>query len=528
MPFIIALEDAGLSRSPNSQDIDAVVFSGQRLAIDWVQRQDNHNGLGQVRLAGNYTCPESRTVLSVGDLRFINSSRFDIPVSAWILGQSKETAPTGISTPRLATTASGESMIPPEVAIINHYYEGCRLEAYVDPRTGGLPITIGWGSTFYTDMSPVRMGDKITRQQADELYAYNCYHRFWKVLEAKVPYWREMTPKQQAALCSFAYNMGADFYGHPECSTITRNLRDRDWDAIPGALPMYRNPGENVEVGLGRRRRAEGLMWIGVEPLAACQQAEQEIHDSADCLRYEQQLKSISIRPNATPNPTATHGQEIVQITPVHDAKITNRLGIWLPNPGVTDFTIPVKHYTQCDNKGGRGYRECFKTSCTMLADYLTGGKLSSIKDQRGLPEPEDAYQSFMGGDTTLAEVHIAALKQIGIEAYFSQSASVRDVESSLDCGIPVPIGVKYKDGGHWLFVNGRGPKGWDVLCPYGLRDGATNAWVQIFQAEEDAKMDTFSTALLRRIFTDLGPEMGWALFVTAVNGIPTGVKVGL
>ena len=84
MPFIKAREDAGLSRSPNSQDIDALVREGQTIAVDWVQAQDNGNGLVQIRLAGNYTCPESHNVLTVGDLRFANSTRFEIPASAWI------------------------------------------------------------------------------------------------------------------------------------------------------------------------------------------------------------------------------------------------------------------------------------------------------------------------------------------------------------------------------------------------------------------------------------------------------------
>jgi hypothetical protein len=192
-----------------------------------------------------------------------------------------------------------------------------------------------------------------------------------------------------------------------------------------------------------------------------------------------------------------------------------------------------VKHYTQCDNSGGRGARECFKTSCTMLADYVTNGKLSKMQKDKGFPEPEDVYQSFMDGDTTVATVHVRALKKLGIEAYFTQTASIKDVESSLDCGIPVPIGVKYKPdapggGGHWVLVNGRGPKGWDVLCPYGIRNGSTDVWIQIFQREADAKADSFSLGLLKAIFTDLGPENGYAIFVTAVNGIPTGVKTEL
>lgn len=46
--------------------------------------------------------------------------------------------------------------------------EGCELEAYPDPETGGAPWTIGWGNTRL-DGRPVRQGDRITQDQADEL-----------------------------------------------------------------------------------------------------------------------------------------------------------------------------------------------------------------------------------------------------------------------------------------------------------------------------------------------------------------------
>lgn len=535
MPYIIAKEDAGLSPNESPQFADSYVPAGAKIGIEWIKPTDNPN-LATIRLAGPYTFPGSTEPLATGSVRYLNPARFQIPGDAWVIphrNSSDSSSRVSSSSPSTVRSPGVDALIPPEVAAINHYFEGCRLKAYVDPRTGGLPITIGWGSTFYKDMSPIQLGDQITQDEADELYTFNCYHRFWKVLEKKIPYWQDMSTKQQAALCSFAYNMGADFYGDKDCVTITSNLHDRNWSAVPGTFMMYRNPGEKVEVGLGRRRRAEGLMWIGMEPADACRQAVQEIHTPADCEHYEQKLKRNPPRLQGTPE-SAPERDQPVQSEPVHRRhEDVNPLGIWMPAPGVVDFTIPVKHYTQCDNRGGRGYRECFKTSCTMLADYVTNGKLSNMQKERGLAEPEDVYQAFMDGDTTDPHVHVRALKKLGIDAYFSLSASIHDVETSLNLGIPVPIGVKYKPdspggGGHWVLVNGRGPKGWDVLCPYGIRHGATDAWIQIFQTEADAKADNFSAGLLKKIFADLGPENGYAIFVTAVNGVPTGIPAGM
>jgi hypothetical protein len=70
-----------------------------------------------------------------------------------------------------------------------------------------------------------------------------------------------MNDDQRSALVSFAYNLGAGFYGAAGFETISRCLRERNWADVPAALELYRNPGTNVEAGLLRRRRAEGKLW---------------------------------------------------------------------------------------------------------------------------------------------------------------------------------------------------------------------------------------------------------------------------
>jgi hypothetical protein len=70
-----------------------------------------------------------------------------------------------------------------------------------------------------------------------------------------------MANEQQSALISFAYNLGAGFYGAEGFETISKRLREKDWAAVPDALLLYRNPGTNAEAGLKRRRIAEGKLW---------------------------------------------------------------------------------------------------------------------------------------------------------------------------------------------------------------------------------------------------------------------------
>jgi lysozyme len=139
-------------------------------------------------------------------------------------------------------------------------FEGCKLKAYYDPLTGGLPITIGYGSTRRKDGSRFMIGNTITQEEADDLLYFQLRREFLPALQ-KIPHWNEMNENQQGALLSFAYNLGAGFYGSSNFNTITRVLREKKWNEVPAALELYRNPGTKVEAGLLRRRRAEGALW---------------------------------------------------------------------------------------------------------------------------------------------------------------------------------------------------------------------------------------------------------------------------
>jgi len=140
-------------------------------------------------------------------------------------------------------------------------FEGCHLEAYPDPLSGGEPWTIGYGTTRYQDGRRVERGDKINAIEADMLLRQEV-DRIADKLSSSVPHWREMATEQKCALISFAYNLGSGFYGSAGFETITARLRDREWSKVPDALLLYRNPGTNVEAGLKRRREAEGSLWL--------------------------------------------------------------------------------------------------------------------------------------------------------------------------------------------------------------------------------------------------------------------------
>jgi GH24 family phage-related lysozyme (muramidase) len=140
-------------------------------------------------------------------------------------------------------------------------FEGLRLEAYPDPRTGGVPITIGWGSTRKKDSSPFQLGERITQQEAEDLLRWQLQQEFLPPLR-RIPGWQSLNEQQQGAILSFAYNLGANFYGSRGFETISRVLREQDWKDIERALVLYRNPGSNVEEGLLRRRLMEARVFL--------------------------------------------------------------------------------------------------------------------------------------------------------------------------------------------------------------------------------------------------------------------------
>jgi len=156
------------------------------------------------------------------------------------------------------STAGVQTDLAEAIQIIKEF-EGCHLSAYPDPLSGAEPWTIGYGTTRFPDGSAVQRGDKINVIEADTLLRLDVDRIATRL--RTIPHWPVMNDAQRCALVSFAYNLGAGFYGSAGFDTITAALRDKDWSAVPAAMLLYRNPGSAVEAGLLRRRKAEGALW---------------------------------------------------------------------------------------------------------------------------------------------------------------------------------------------------------------------------------------------------------------------------
>lgn len=153
------------------------------------------------------------------------------------------------------TTSRNNNDIPKCGVELIKRFEDCELKAYPDPKTGGAPWTIGWGSTRWMDGSPVKPGQTLTAAEADTLLDDSLKKFFWPKIRL-IPHFADMSEEQRGALLSFAYNLGEGFYGAEGFTTISRLLRNKDWDKVPDALVLYRDPGSESEEGLKQIGRA--------------------------------------------------------------------------------------------------------------------------------------------------------------------------------------------------------------------------------------------------------------------------------
>ena len=148
--------------------------------------------------------------------------------------------------------------VAPAIKLIKEF-EGCRLEAYPDPGTGGAPWTIGYGTTRYMD-TPVRKGDKVSQAMAEELLANDVEALFGPGVLSLLPLARGWHVNRIAALVSFAYNVGLAAL---EDSTLRKRLLtgEEPCAVVREELPKWCHAGEAVLPGLERRRAAEVALF---------------------------------------------------------------------------------------------------------------------------------------------------------------------------------------------------------------------------------------------------------------------------
>lgn len=133
-------------------------------------------------------------------------------------------------------------------------FEGLKLTAY---KCSANKDTIGYGNTFYEDGTPVKPGDKITKERAESLFELIAAE-----FEAKVrPLIKaNLTENQYSALVSFAYNAGV---GNLQKSTLLRKVNANPNDpSIRAEFMKWNKAAGKVLAGLTRRRQAEADLYF--------------------------------------------------------------------------------------------------------------------------------------------------------------------------------------------------------------------------------------------------------------------------
>jgi lysozyme len=128
-------------------------------------------------------------------------------------------------------------------------FEGCKLTAYTCPA--GL-VTIGYGNTFYKNGSKIKLGDKITQQQAEELLM-DLLPQFEAIVNKNIKI--DLTQYQFDALVSFAWNCG-------KSEALFKLVNSKSKDLKQWWETHYTTGGGKVLQGLVNRRKEEAELFF--------------------------------------------------------------------------------------------------------------------------------------------------------------------------------------------------------------------------------------------------------------------------
>lgn len=177
-----------------------------------------------------------------------------------------------------------------------------------------------------------------------------------------------------------------------------------------------------------------------------------------------------------------------------------------------TSATVALKvpYEYQLDNSSGTGYRECYSSSCAMVAKFhgcLKGG--------------DDAYNRVRAqfGDSTDAQAQIKALRSLGLEARLVTNGTLEMLEAELRAGRPTPVGWLHKGpitapsgGGHWTVAIGFDAEAITHNDPNGEADMVGGGYVR--QGPADGKGVRYSRANWGRRWMADGNGTGWMMLI--------------
>jgi GH24 family phage-related lysozyme (muramidase) len=148
---------------------------------------------------------------------------------------------------------------------------------------------------------------------------------------------------------------------------------------------------------------------------------------------------------------------------------------LWGDHKPAVISRLKVPYEFQRDNASGEGHRECFSSSCAMLARFY--GKVAN----------DDAYNKVRAkyGDSTDSTAQVKALRSLGLNARFVTNGDTALLEAEIKAGRPVAVGWLHygttanpTGGGHWSVVIGYTPEAFIQNDPYGEADLVNGGYI--------------------------------------------------
>lgn len=135
-------------------------------------------------------------------------------------------------------------------------YEGFNERACPDPATGAEPFTIGYGSEFYPDGSPVLKGQLVSRKKALEYLLAEL-----DVIDSELEALRlDLDPQMHNALLSFIHSVGWEAFLY---SSIVDAIEREDFAEVIHEFNRWIFDDEHKVIGgLLERRREEGNLFM--------------------------------------------------------------------------------------------------------------------------------------------------------------------------------------------------------------------------------------------------------------------------
>lgn len=170
---------------------------------------------------------------------------------------------------------------------------------------------------------------------------------------------------------------------------------------------------------------------------------------------------------------------------------------------------LEVPYEYQLDNFSGEGYRECFSSTCAMIANFY--GEIDS----------DDEYNVVRSqyGDTADVSAQVAALRSLGFDARFSTRCNAEFLESEINSGRPVAVGWLHRGsihsptgGGHWSCCIGYTEDDFVFNDPNGKADMEKGGYITT-DSQHGYKVRYNKKQWLRRWEVD-GSSTGWAIVV--------------